>query len=54
MQMALMGRHFVKPALQTLCPLKGHLANNVDPDQILQNVASGQGLHCLYEIQEFL
>ena len=21
-------------------------ANNVDPDQMLQNAASGQGLHC--------
>ena len=26
------------------------LANNADPDQTLQNAASGQGLHCLYYI----
>ena len=29
-------------------------ANSVDPDEILQNVASHQGLHCLPLIQQFL
>ena len=28
-------------------PLKGQLANSADPDHMLQNVASDQGLHCL-------
>ena len=28
-------------------PLKGQLANSADPDQMLQNAASDQGLHCL-------
>ena len=29
-------------------------ANIVDPDEMLQNVASHQGLHCLPIIQQFL
>ena len=29
-------------------------ANNVDPDERLQNAASHQGLHCLPLIQQFL
>ena len=29
-------------------------ANSVDPDQMPQNVASDQGLHCLPFIQQFL
>ena len=28
-------------------------ANNADPDQTLQNVASDQGLYCLPRIQQF-
>ena len=28
-------------------------ANSVDPDQMPQNAASGQGLHCLQLIQQF-
>ena len=28
--------------------------NSVDPDQMLQNAASDQGLHCLPLIQQFL
>ena len=27
--------------------------NSVDPDQMLQNVASDQGLHCLLYIQQY-
>ena len=27
--------------------VKGYLANSADPDQMLQNAASDQGLHCL-------
>ena len=30
------------------------LANSVDPDQMLQNAPSDQGLHCLPHIQQFL
>ena len=30
----------------------GTLANNADPDQMLQNVASDQGLHCLLRSQK--
>ena len=26
--------------------------NSADPDHILQNVASDQGLHCLHKLQE--
>ena len=29
-------------------------ANSVDPDEMPQNVASHQGLHCLPLIQQFL
>ena len=29
-------------------------ANSVDPDEMPQNVASQQGLHCLLLIQQFL
>ena len=29
-------------------------ANSIDPDQMLQNAASDQGLHCLSLIQQFL
>ena len=29
-------------------------ANSVDPDQMLQNAASDQGLHCKPVIQQFL
>ena len=29
------------------------LANSTDPDQMPQNVASDQGLHCLLKLQEF-
>ena len=29
-------------------------ANSVDPDQMLQNAASDQGLHCWLLIQQFL
>ena len=29
-------------------PVKGTLANSVEPDQTPQNAASGQGLHCLH------
>ena len=28
-------------------PVKGYLANSADPDQMPQNAASDQGLHCL-------
>ena len=35
-------------------PIKGTLANSVDPDQALQNAASDQDLHGLLKIQEFL
>ena len=28
-------------------PLKGYLASSADPDQMPQNAASDQGLHCL-------
>ena len=36
-------------------PLKGTLANSVDPDQTPHhNAASDQGLHCLHYIQDFL
>ena len=28
--------------------IKGTLANSIDPDQMLQNAASDQGLHCLH------
>ena len=30
----------------------GTLANSADPDQMLQNVVSDQGLHCLLKLQE--
>ena len=30
----------------------GTLANSADPDQMLQNVASDQDLHCLLKLQE--
>ena len=30
----------------------GTLANSADPDQMPQNVASDQGLHCLLKLQE--
>ena len=30
------------------------LANSVDPDQMPQNVASDQGLHCFQHILQFL
>ena len=30
----------------------GTLANSVDPDQMPQNAASDQGLHCLLKLQE--
>ena len=30
-----------------LAPIKGTLTNSVEPDQMLQNVASNQGLLCL-------
>ena len=30
-------------------PIKGRLANNVDPDQMPQNAASDQGLYYLHE-----
>ena len=33
-------------------PTKWTLANSVAPDQMLQNEASEQGLHCLYLVQE--
>ena len=33
---------------------KGTLANRVDPDQMPQNAASDQGLHCLHQVQRFL
>ena len=29
-------------------PIKGTMANSVDPNQMLQNVASDQDLHCLH------
>ena len=32
-------------------PIIGTLANIVDPDQMLQNAVSDQGLHCLHEMQ---
>ena len=35
-------------------PIKGTLANNLDPDQTPQNAASDQGLHCSHKTQEFL
>ena len=35
-------------------PIKGTLANSVDPDQTQQNAASDQGQHCLHLIREFL
>ena len=31
----------------SLGPLKGYLENSADPDQLPQNTASDQGLHCL-------
>ena len=34
-------------------PLKRYLANSADPDQMLQNVAFDQGLHCLQIIYQF-
>ena len=35
------------------CPVKGILADSVDPDQTPQTAASDQGLHCLHYIQDF-
>ena len=35
-------------------PIKGTLANSVDPDQMPQNVASDQGLHYLLKVKEIL
>ena len=35
-------------------PIKGTLANTVDPNQTPQNAASDQGLHCLHWVQKFL
>ena len=40
--------------MYTWSPIKGTLANSVDPDQTPQNAASDQGLHCLHLVQEFL
>ena len=55
MQMILMGWFAIKPELiKPSVPQKEHLANSVDPDQMPLNVASDQGLHCVYEMQEFL
>ena len=34
-------------------PLNRELANSADPDQMPQNVASDQGLHCLQIVQQF-
>ena len=31
-------------------PLKGYLANRADPEQMLQNAISDQGLHCLQTV----
>ena len=35
-------------------PIKGALANSVDPDQTLHNAASAQDPYCLQKIKEFL
>ena len=36
-------------------PIKAQtLANSVDPDQTLQNVASDQGIQCFHEVQIFV
>ena len=32
----------------------GRLANNADPNQMPQNVASDLGLHCLLKLQEIM
>ena len=34
-------------------PLKGYLVNSADPDQMPQNAASDQGLHCLQTVYPF-
>ena len=31
-------------------PIKGTVANSVDPDQTLQNLASDRGLHSLHQV----
>ena len=35
------------------CPIKGTMANSIDSDQMPQNVASDQGLHCLHLNRNF-
>ena len=35
-------------------PFFGTLANSVDPDQMPQNAAADQGLHCLLKLHTFL
>ena len=38
---------------RVICKIRtGTLANSADPDQMLQNVASHQDLHCLLRLQE--
>ena len=32
--------------IKALCTIKGTLADSLDPDQMLQNTASGQSLYC--------
>ena len=49
--MTLMGWFAIKPELiKPRVPQKGHLADRVGPDQIPQNAASDQGLHCVHEM----
>ena len=52
--------HAILVTVTSECPVKrvicktwtGILANSADPDQMLQNAASDQGLHCLLKLQE--
>ena len=42
--------HLTHCSLETL---KGYLAYSADPDQMLQNVAPDQDIHCLQVVQPF-
>ena len=59
-QVTIIYSHTSLVAVTAECSLKrfinktwtGTLANSADPDQMLQNAASDQGLHCLLKLQE--
>ena len=42
----------IEDYLENLAGTFGTLANSVDPDQMLQDVTSDQGLPCLLKLQE--